>query len=72
MTYRTNGHGNVAMGPDLDLDRVWDLQYVKEIGEQGQIQGGGAGGGHPLPWGGGGQGVIFFKISKYMRKHRVL
>ena len=26
MTYRTNSHGNVALGPDLDLDIVWDLQ----------------------------------------------
>ena len=33
MTYRTNGHGNVALGHDLDMDRVWDLQYVEEIGE---------------------------------------
>ena len=29
MTYRTNGHGNIALGPDLAMDRVWDLQYVE-------------------------------------------
>ena len=33
MTYRTNGHGNVALGPDLAMDRVWDLQYVEEMGD---------------------------------------
>ena len=33
MTYRTNGHGNVALGPDVAMERVWDLQYVEEMGE---------------------------------------
>ena len=34
MTYRTNGHhGNAALGPDLALDRVWDLQYMEEMGD---------------------------------------
>ena len=33
MTYRTNGHGNVALGPDLAMARVWDLQHVEEMGE---------------------------------------
>ena len=33
MTYRTNGHGNVALGPNLAMDRVWDLQYVEEMGD---------------------------------------
>ena len=33
MTYRTNGHGNVALGPILAMDIVWDLQYVEEMGD---------------------------------------
>ena len=33
MTYRTNGHGSVALGPNLAMDRVWDLQYVEEMGD---------------------------------------
>ena len=33
MTYRTNGHGKVALGPKLAMDRVWDQQYVEEMGE---------------------------------------
>ena len=33
MTYRTNCHGIVALRPDLAMDRVWDLQYVEEMGD---------------------------------------
>ena len=33
MTYRTNSHGSVALGPNLAMDRVWDLQYVEEMGD---------------------------------------
>ena len=33
MTYRTNCHGKVALGPNLAMDRVWNQQYVEEMGE---------------------------------------
>ena len=33
MMYRTNGHGKVALGPDLPMDKVWDQQYVEEMGD---------------------------------------
>ena len=33
MTYRTNGHGKVALASDLPMTRVWDEQYVEEMGE---------------------------------------
>ena len=33
MKNRTNGHGKVALGPKLTMDRVWDQQYVEEMGE---------------------------------------
>ena len=32
-TYRTNGHGRVALDPEMCLEDVWDLDYVKEMGE---------------------------------------
>ena len=33
MTYRTNGHGKIALASNLAMDRVWDEQYVEEMGE---------------------------------------
>ena len=57
--YRT-----VSCGPCLQLPSTGTVP-------QERIQGGGAGGGRippPSGWG----GAIFFKISKYMRKRRVL
>ena len=32
-THRSNGHGKVALAADVPMARVWDMQYIEEMGE---------------------------------------
>ena len=32
-THRSHGHGKVALAADVPMARVWDMQYIEEMGE---------------------------------------